>query len=263
MLKRILTGLIALPFFLFFLLSGKVSISILTVFISIVGLYEFYEAINKKYDKPIYWVGYLVVICILLGIYLNFEGLYFLSLMYIAVIFLLAYNLFSKSNRLMASAMTILGVIYIGIGFSHLMLLEELNQPYLLLIPFIICWGTDTFAYFTGKFFGRKKLFPRVSPKKTIEGALGGIIGSVLINYIFVYFFIKDILLIIIIISLFGSVLSQIGDLIASKIKRICGIKDFGNILPGHGGIIDRFDSALITIPFVYYCVYLYFNILG
>jgi len=261
MLKRIITGLIALPIFVFFVLKGGLYIFALTFFVATIGLYEFYEALKHKNIKSIYWLGYLSVLLVIVGIHFQFAGLYFLSLLYITSLVLLVLNLFSKRDHLIESAVTLLGVIYVGIGFAHFLLLNQLELPLLLFVPFLISWGTDTFAYFTGRFFGRRKLFPRVSPKKTIEGAVGGIIGSVLINYIYVYFFLKEILAVIIIISFFGSILSQIGDLIASKIKRTCDIKDFGYLLPGHGGIIDRFDSSLVTIPFVYYCVYIFMNL--
>lgn len=261
MLKRIITGLITLPLFVFLVLKGGLYIFVLTFFISIVGLYEFYEALKYKNIKSINWLGYLSTLLIIVGIHFKFEGLYFLSLLYTTSLVLLILNLFSIKDHLIESAMTVIGVIYVGIGFSHFLLLNQLEMPLLLFVPFLISWGTDTFAYFTGRFFGKRKLFPRVSPKKTIEGAVGGIIGSILINYIFVYFFLKEILAVIIVISFLGSILSQIGDLIASKIKRTCNIKDFGYILPGHGGVLDRFDSSLVTIPFVYYCVYIFMNL--
>jgi len=261
MLKRIITVLLTLPIFVFFVLKGGLFIFILTFFIATIGLYEFYEALKNKNIKSINWLGYLSTLLIIMGIHFKFQGLYFLSLLYITSLILLVLNLFSVKDHLVESAVTILGVIYVGIGFSHFLLLDQLGMPLLLFVPFLISWGTDTFAYFTGRFFGKRQLFPRVSPKKTIEGGIGGIIGSVLINYIFVYFFLKEILAVIIIISLLGSILSQIGDLIASKIKRTCHIKDFGNLLPGHGGVLDRFDSSLVTIPFVYYCVYIFMNL--
>lgn len=125
----------------------------------------------------------------------------------------------------------------------------------LILVPFIAAWGTDTCAYFAGRFFGKHKLAPIVSPKKTVEGAIGGVIGCILlmIAYSFVAHAIWDLrfrLSSLAILAAVGSVVSQIGDLSMSYIKRGLGIKDYGNIMPGHGGVLDRFDSVLFTAPF-------------
>lgn len=114
---------------------------------------------------------------------------------------------------------------------------------------------TDTFAYFTGRFFGNHKLIPSISPKKTVEGAIGGIIGSIVGCVIFALLFPQSnvSLYLGVVIGLLGSLVAQIGDLVASAIKRNCYIKDFGKIIPGHGGILDRFDSILFVSPFIYF----------
>ena len=116
---------------------------------------------------------------------------------------------------------------------------------------------TDTFAYFSGYLFGKHKLIPKISPKKTIEGSIGGVIGSIVCCIIFGYIFKLDIIQMIIIGGL-GSVIAQIGDLFASAIKRYVGIKDYGKLIPGHGGILDRFDSVILVAPFVYYAISLF-----
>ena len=112
-------------------------------------------------------------------------------------------------------------------------------------------------AYFTGYFLGKHKLCPKISPKKTIEGSIGGIIGSVVLSALFGYFFFERILIHCIIIGIIGGIVSQFGDLTASVFKRKMGIKDYGNLIPGHGGILDRFDSVLFTAPMVYYYIML------
>ena len=103
--------------------------------------------------------------------------------------------------------------------------------------------------------FGKKKLCASLSPKKTVEGALGGVIGSVLLCTAFAWIFQPNLLFHCVIIGLLGSIIAQFGDLVASSFKRTMGVKDYGNIIPGHGGVLDRFDSILFTIPFVYYYV--------
>ena len=123
------------------------------------------------------------------------------------------------------------------------------------MVIFIIAWGTDTFAYLSGSLFGKTKLCPKLSPKKTVEGSLGGILGAIILTLIYAKYFGVFPVWKFVLLSLIGSIIAQIGDLTASKIKRLTGIKDFGFIMPGHGGVLDRFDSILFTAPFIYYFV--------
>ena len=134
-----------------------------------------------------------------------------------------------------------------------------------ILIWFVIlgAFASDTFAYFIGSKFGKKKLCPNISPKKTVEGAIGGIIG-VLISYTLLmliantFFSMNFEILHIIISAIIASIAGQIGDLSFSAIKRFCKIKDFGTIIPGHGGILDRFDSILFVAPIIYVLLYFF-----
>ena len=112
-------------------------------------------------------------------------------------------------------------------------------------------------AYFTGMLLGKHKLCPKISPKKTIEGSIGGILGSVILCAAFSAIFVPQLLVHSIIIGVLGGIISQFGDLTASIFKRKMGIKDYGNLIPGHGGILDRFDSVLFTAPMVYYYILL------
>jgi phosphatidate cytidylyltransferase len=119
------------------------------------------------------------------------------------------------------------------------------------LLIFISSWVCDTFAYFSGRALGKRKLAPVLSPKKSIEGAVGGVVGSALVGALFARITGMDMALIVF-ISAIGAVVSQFGDLFASAIKRNHNIKDYGNLIPGHGGILDRFDSVIITAPIIY-----------
>jgi phosphatidate cytidylyltransferase len=112
----------------------------------------------------------------------------------------------------------------------------------------IVAFGTDIFAYFSGYLLGKHKLCPSISPKKTVEGAVGGLLGSMVLTLVFLYFFSPDLLLHGLWIGFMGSLLSQVGDLVASMFKRKLGIKDYGTLIPGHGGILDRFDSVVFTV---------------
>ncbi|MBQ8188018.1 MAG: phosphatidate cytidylyltransferase [Clostridia bacterium] len=150
------------------------------------------------------------------------------------------------------------GVLYVSLSFTCMTLLREEGE-YLYLLTFIGPWVSDSFAYFTGRFFGRHKLIPEVSPKKTVEGSIGGIVFAalsfVIYGIIIQKFFAPEIELNYVMLALSGaivSVISQIGDLAASVIKRRFEVKDYGWIFPGHGGVIDRFDSVILTAPVLY-----------
>ena len=161
-------------------------------------------------------------------------------------------SVFSNKHNLKDAAITILGGLYIPFFFYHMYLL---NDSIYIWIVFISSFATDTFAYFVGVLFGKHKLCPEISPKKTIEGSLGGIIGCVISVTLFAIYFKLDNVLSISIMSVILSAMSQVGDLTASSIKRAVNIKDYGNLMPGHGGVLDRFDSILFTTPIVYYYI--------
>jgi len=133
----------------------------------------------------------------------------------------------------------------------------------LIWLLFVSAWATDSMAYFTGMAIGKHKLCPKISPKKTVEGAIGGILGCVVFDILFIYIISRFNTFSVnytnaIILALLASVFSQIGDLAASRIKREYDVKDFGNLIPGHGGILDRFDSALLISPVVYYILLIF-----
>ena len=153
-------------------------------------------------------------------------------------------------------AITFFSIFYIAISLDFIVLTInsfERGSIYVWTI-FIVAFLTDIFAYFAGKLFGKHKLVPKVSPKKTIEGSIGGILGSTIGCIVFGYLFNLDLMAMIVIGSI-GSVIAQFGDLFASSIKRYVGIKDYGKLIPGHGGILDRFDSVILVAPFVYYAI--------
>ncbi|MBW4862577.1 MAG: phosphatidate cytidylyltransferase, partial [Paeniclostridium sp.] len=156
-------------------------------------------------------------------------------------------------------SITFIGMFYIPIFLDFIVLTInnfDLGNIYVWLI-FIVSFMTDTFAYFSGYLFGRHKLIPSISPKKTIEGSIGGILGSTICCVAFGYVFNLGIAHMILVGSI-GSVVAQLGDLFASAIKRYVGIKDYGKLIPGHGGILDRFDSVILVAPFVYYAIYVF-----
>jgi phosphatidate cytidylyltransferase len=164
--------------------------------------------------------------------------------------------LFGSGKRLVEDGMvTLTGIFYICFFSYHVSLVEQTPQygRMMVWLIFLTAFGTDIMAFFVGSALGRRKLCPNISPKKTVEGAAGGFIGSILFCGVFGYLFLPALLAHCLLVGAIGGVLAQLGDLTASVFKRNLGVKDYGNLIPGHGGILDRFDSVLFTAPFVYY----------
>lgn len=180
--------------------------------------------------------------------------------MFLLLLYYFALAVFSKGKiSIEALAVFYMMTIYIVASFTCLILLRNgANGTYFYLLPFVGAWISDSFAYFTGRLFGRHKLIPEVSPKKTVEGSIGGIVFTA-ISFVVYGIVLKQIFpsvdadyILLVVMGAAASVISQVGDLIASVIKRHYGIKDYGKLFPGHGGVMDRFDSVLATAPIVY-----------
>ncbi|KRQ86981.1 Phosphatidate cytidylyltransferase [Caloramator mitchellensis] len=258
--KRVISAIIAIPLLLFFTIKGGIIFKIGVFILSLIGIYEYsnaYKNTNNKVIVPILLFGLLLHTVIL-----NMRNLEVLfPLIILICVVSMATPIFTKKYNIISSAITVIGFIYIVNFFGFLVLLRTEVQGYKYIwIVFLIAWASDTFAYYSGRIFGRHKLCPEVSPKKTVEGAVGGILGSI-IGLIIWHFLFKDITIPVahlIALGFFGGIISQIGDLSASLIKRFVNIKDYGNIMPGHGGVLDRFDSILFIAPIVYYYIELF-----
>ncbi|NLK71548.1 MAG: phosphatidate cytidylyltransferase [Clostridiales bacterium] len=255
---RIISSLILIPL-LFAVYSGGPLLKLIGFIIALVALKEFYDAFKNIQIVPIYGIG---VFCCVLLYALDITGRisrYFSFWVFATVFIVLIYGLFSKGVGIKNGALTLVGIFYIVFCSYHVILIDGIvGYRYLIWFVFITAFVTDTSAYFAGYLFGKHKLWPEISPKKTIEGAIGGVIGSVVVSVIVGYLIAPQLILHFIILGIIGSVAGQIGDLVASAFKRISGIKDFGNLIPGHGGVLDRFDSVLLTAPVVYYYTVLF-----
>jgi len=253
--KRILSGIIGIMLLLMILFKGGYLLYFSVLLISLIGLREFYKALEVKKIVPCYYLGYFGT----LGIYFFyfFRSTYLIPFATIYVLIMLATVIFNKNMTIEGLSVTILGVIYIPIMLLHLLFLSETIYIYLV---FVVAFGTDTFAYIAGNLFGKNKLCPSISPNKTIEGSIGGTLGTVLIVMLFSFYFNIKPVWMMILFSIISSLIAQLGDLVASKIKRISGIKDYGFIMPGHGGVLDRFDSIIFTAPVVYYFISIFIN---
>lgn len=215
-------------------------------FLSIVAIFELNNVFKSKPNKLILSIE--IIYLLIINYYAYIENASFiLSITAIMIMLLMIAMTFDYINLTHLLEITF-HMVYVIIPFSLILLLK--NHPYIWLI-FIISWGTDSFAYIVGVLLGKHKLCPKLSPNKTIEGAIGGILGSILLSLIFAYFMKFDIGSIIL-FSTISSIFAQLGDLSASKIKRISGIKDYGRIFGQHGGVLDRYDSILFVIPIIF-----------
>lgn len=253
--KRVLSGVIGVIALIAIMITGGLLLKLSLMVLSIVALFEFYKAINRLDAKPIMLVGYLSSVLFLLSLY--FDKITVDLIFTILMIISLSITVLSNTKTIKDVAATFIGILYIPFLLYHLIYLDGTKYMWLV---FIIAFGTDTFAYLVGTKFGKNKLCPHISPKKSVEGAIGGIIGSVLLSLIYGLFFEIQPLWSLGVMAILGSVVSQIGDLTASRIKRLAGIKDFGKLMPGHGGALDRFDSIIFAAPFVYYYAFLFLN---
>lgn len=247
---RVITAIIGILLLIFIVFKGKLYLSMSITILSIIGLWEFYSSLNNINIRPINYMGYLGAI----GLFISnaFQVVTVELVFYLITAILLIILLLNKKVKILDIATTLLGVIYIPFFFFHIYKLDGTRYIWLV---FLIAFGTDTFAYLVGNLVGEHKLSPKISPNKTIEGALGGIIGSLIITIVFGYFADIDLIFKLMLLSILASIVSQVGDLVASRIKRIVKIKDFGFIFPGHGGVLDRFDSIIFCAPIIYYYV--------
>ena len=203
-------------------------------------------------------IGVIGLWLILLPAETDFFPIGFFSIMDIytvIILFLLAYTVLVRNKFTFDEAgFVILTTLYVGIGFYFLIETRlGLNGFSNILFAFLIIWATDTGAYFIGRAFGKRKLWPDISPNKTVEGAIGGIITACAVAIVFHWIHpFPHSLFFVVLVTIFASMVGQVGDLVESAFKRNYGVKDSGKILPGHGGILDRFDSLLFVLPFLY-----------
>ncbi len=246
------------------ILCGYTTFSLLFFFVSIAGLFEFFRIARKLSVLPFEGAGYamaiLINLCFILSNVLrDIQGQILLILIVFPFV-LMAVGLFSKrSDPLKDVLYTIGGLMYAVMPFA---LLHEIifasgaseipvYTPDILLGIIFLIWINDTFAYLGGSLFGKHKMMPSVSPGKTWEGTLTGILCAAGISFLFGTFFHEHPAVLWPLLGVVVPVLATIGDLVQSQIKRQAGVKDSGSIMPGHGGILDRFDSLIFVTPFV------------
>ncbi|HYG60164.1 MAG TPA: phosphatidate cytidylyltransferase [Symbiobacteriaceae bacterium] len=265
MLVRILTALVGIPLFLGLLYVGKWPLFALVAGMGLLGFHEYANMWQQKGVHVAFGLGGAAVLAMQAWSFLAPGDPVLLGLLFAATgIGVLCWLLFNFARRNVVDAMvTMAGVVYVGWLLSHMLLIRGGGTGWdvglkWLAFGFLSIWSADSFAYFAGRAFGKRKLAPAISPGKSVEGAIGGAVATVPLGWLLAP-------LVGIapwqgaLISVGAFVLSVLGDLAESALKRYCGVKDSGKILPGHGGVLDRFDSSLFVLPYVYYVARLFF----
>jgi len=228
-----------------------------------IALFEFYRAVgilkDKKIFTPITVMGYGLSLIYYIFSYFLRESVWQLFFIVALIVLTMAVYVFTFPKYDAGQiAYCIFGFIYVPVmlSFIYYVRMHEFGL-YTVWLIYIASWVCDTCAYFTGVAFGKHKLAPILSPKKSIEGAIGGILGAMLGGYLYARFylikFMPESIWGVVLICAIGAIVSQIGDLAASAIKRNHDIKDYSHLIPGHGGILDRFDSVIFTAPMIYF----------
>lgn len=258
--KRITSGfIVALALLMILLIPNNLIIGILFSIISIIAMDEYLRAISKV-CKPVKWIGYLSCIIVATINYIPEQYLISALMFFIPFILLILFAqviVTDMKTTFKDITYTLLGICYIPVFMMFLSLIDGMkNGKILLMYIFIASSGTDVFAYCIGHRFG-KHFFSKISTKKTIEGCIAGTVGALVIVLIYTlilnnYFSFNYSYFIVGIFGIILSLIGQIGDFSASCIKRYVDIKDYSNLLPGHGGMLDRIDSVLFIAPFAY-----------
>ncbi len=273
MLTRIITGAVGIALAAFIIQTGGTVFGAAVLLLMLIGWHEYARAF-RQFGQPLaYCSGAVFVallgVCAWLGNAEEFRAIATLAALWTMSQAVVCHRDFSVAQAVASAA----GIVYVGFTFSHLLLLRFWNEGAVietaagpmamgcawLWVALIGTWASDTFAYFTGSAIGRHKLCEAVSPKKTIEGFVGGVLGT-MASVAGVGIFLSLPVGPMAALGLFIALAATIGDLVESVIKRYTGIKDSGVLIPGHGGVLDRFDSVMFVVPFVYYFVQFFYH---
>ncbi len=255
---RVISAIVGVPILLLSAwLGGPILFSLVTA-LMLVALYEMRGILVKLKVQTaaiLFFIGGLII----LPGALFYEGCMWLPAVPALILLHFSPMVFKATGYpVRDGVLSVLATVYVGF-FMYVYLVGVLpNGWQWLLLLLLTTWANDTFAYFVGTKLGRHKLAPTISPNKTIEGAIGGIFGSLITGLLWGLYFGLLGLNVLVILSVFLAIAGQAGDLVESAIKRAAGIKDAGKIIPGHGGVLDRFDSLLLAAPLLYHYLVLF-----
>lgn len=251
MKTRIITAVIALGIFVPSVVVGGTIFWTIVSSLALMGVYEFFSMRKQNFFSVEGTLTSIATLSLIVGRFqfVAPDQLKFFYVFFLCVLLLMSCIVFNPNTTIIDVGLDILASIYVGAGFSGLLLVREIGASMVFFI-LIVIWSTDSFAYFVGKAFGKHKIAPDISPNKTIEGSIGGIVGAIFVALIYTSFFnvMKLSPLAVVCSVLILSIFGQLGDLVESAYKRQFGVKDSGNLFPGHGGVLDRFDSAFFAV---------------
>ncbi len=267
LLHRLLSAAIGIPLGLLIVWRGGLPLVALVTLLAVLGFQEYHATLRRRQVEALREVGFPAIVALILGAAL-LEGsdllFYLQAVLFIVVVASLAFHIFAtvEGSRVASAAATTLGVVYIGFLFSFSVLVRQLQGPTpegalpfglrLFLLSWLTTIAADTFAYVIGKTLGHHPLCPAISPGKTVEGAVGGLLGALSVAALLGTWF-NFVLWHAVTLGALVALVGLIGDLSKSVIKRDIGVKDFGTLIPGHGGVLDRFDSLLVNMPVAYF----------
>lgn len=268
---RLLSGIVLVLIMVVTLYFGGFATLAMTAFISVVGVYELMRIPDKKpKSMTLLAEAVTLIFYLLLGLGYTFEKYqyYYLLLLTVFLMAIMCFYVFGyPKHRFEDVMLPFFAFFYVSVMLSYIYQVRfmENGGAYVVLV-FLSAWGNDTCAYCVGVLFGKHKMSPKLSPKKSWEGFFGGIIGAALLGIVYAFIFGKitgevvntSLVVAFAAICGIGGLISVVGDLAASAIKRQYDIKDYGKLIPGHGGILDRFDSMIMTAPIVYYLVMMF-----
>ena len=262
MLIRIISGVTGAVFVIALLLLNDGFLFLINFLVALVAALSMVEIFNAMGITKQFFITIPSLIFVVVLPTLGYSNVW-QAFWYFYTVLMLSAILFNSKARLQNIALVYMLAIVITISLSKIIEIRDLEKGlgnFYVLLALATAWTSDTGAYFFGKFWGEKKLCPEISPQKTVEGVIGGVFVciasiifiSVLFNNFVFFNKYKINYTLLIFMALFGSLVSALGDLCFSAIKRVCHIKDFGNVIPGHGGILDRFDSVIFVAPYIY-----------
>lgn len=258
MRTRILTAIIAAAIFLPLVIIGKTPFIILVYLLGTIALKELLKMKKVQVLSIPGLIGFIFLWVLLIpsSFLMNSVGTNFskIEVALIVVMLLLIYTVISKNEFTFDDAgFIILSTLYVGVGFYYLIETRMAGLSYVFFALFVI-WATDSGAYFIGRAFGKRKLWPEISPNKTVAGFVGGVLSALLVGVIFqIVSPLHPSFLFVLVVTVVTSLFGQMGDLVESALKRHFAVKDSGHLLPGHGGILDRFDSLLFVLPILHF----------
>lgn len=264
MLTRCISGVVLVAIALVTMFFGGPVLAVTLLLVSLVGYRELTKALKvndkEKGFNALEIIGMIGVVLYYIMVYTANDTMRLMGIVAVFMAVMFCYVItFPKYNASQVVA-SIFAFLYAPVMLSFIYLTRNTQYGvYIVWMILISSWVCDTCAYFVGVTIGRKKIFPVLSPKKSLEGCIGGVIGSAIVGGLYAYLFVEDaipdqkVLWVIVFICAAGAVMSMVGDLAASAIKRNHDIKDYGKLIPGHGGIMDRFDSVIVTAPMIYF----------